>query len=217
MAVEEGDARGAAASLRIIEGAISHEGTLRARAEGLTWALWGLVLAAVFLMYAAAGPAYGEADVPSWFAALWVPWVAAGAAVTVALWRAAAVSAPLPRPAAGWGVTALWIGAIAVAFGLLSLAPAPRNPESAPVVAVGLAWLLMGAPNLFRATPTGRRVVVGIGLATALAGLALATLLPAPDPHAPDEAQVRFLQDVLRAGVALGFPLAGGLWQALRG
>lgn len=207
----------AAESLRLIGRAIAHETSLRSRTEGLTWMAWGVVLAAIFLMYAASGPLSEDAATRAWLTLLWVPWVLAGAAFTAVLWRTAALGRPLPRPAAGWRVTALWIGAIVAAFGALSLAPSLPNPESGPVVAVGLAWLLMGAPNLFRATPEGRRAVLVIGGATALAGVALALLLPAPDYHAPSEAAVRFGQDAARALAVLAAPFLVGLRQALRG
>lgn len=195
--------------------ALSFESSLRSRTEGLTWAIWGVLLALVLLMYAAMGD-LGAAP-PWWTYALWVPWVGAGAALTWALWRTAALSVgAAERGPSGAVVAVSWALAIAAGTAVLGLSSRMPNPESSGVVAMSVAWLIAGATNLFRATPLGRRVVVFIGAALGLAGLALSFAFPAPS-HAASGDAARFAQDVLRAALAAGVPLVAGLWQAMRG
>lgn len=210
----------AGATAQLLERALAYEDSLRGRTEGITWMLWGLVLGAIMFMYAGMGALYDEAPaLRPLLMVLWVPWVLAGAALTAALWRTAALAARAPAFAGPRGllVAAAWVGAILLGFALVAALPHARNPESAPVLALGVAWLALGATNLLRATPDGRRVLLAVGATLVVAGLALVLALPAPAYGAPDEAQARFLQDLLRGGLVALVPFAAGLWQALRG
>lgn len=205
--------------MRLLQNAITLEGAIRHRTEGLTWTLWGLLLSAIFLMYAAMGDIGNTPNGPPlWATLLWLPWVLAGAAFTHALWRTAGLrlGTPTPRPA-GTIVTLSWALAIAGGLGLAFTIPFAADTESAPVAAIGIAWLVMGAANLFRATAEGRRVVLAIGAATLLAAFPLLLMLEAPAHGAPDETQARFAHDLLRASIVGGAPFLAGLWQALRG
>lgn len=219
--VHLGSDAGAVDELRVVARALSLEDGIRSRTEGLTWATWGFVLGAIFLMYAATGRLAGAAGLPGWAALLWVPWVLAGAAFSAALWRSAGLASPLPaaRPA-GALVTLAWLGSILIGFALLDLALgllSMPHDESMPVAAVGLAWLLMSAFGWFRATQEGRVAILVIGLVTLAAGVALVFGLPPADYGAPAEGVVRFGHDMLRALAAAAPPLLVGLWQALRG
>jgi cation transport ATPase len=201
-------------ALPLLSRALSFEDSLRRRTEGVTWAIWGIVLALVFFMYAAMGGALGERGPPWWAVALWLPWVIAGSALTWALWRTSALGlAGKERRPAGLAVALAWIAALFVGLGVVFEGPQLPNPDHSPLLAVGLAWLLMGGTNLLRATPTGRRAALLIGALTMGAGLAMAFLLRVP---AGDDV-ARFAQDVLRGAAAASFPIAVGLWQALRG
>src|SRR5688572_29210732 len=70
----------------------AYEDSLSSRVGALTGMVWGIVSAAIFVTYGVAS------DVrPTWLLSfLWLPWTAAGVAVTVAAWKLHAVS--LGRP-----------------------------------------------------------------------------------------------------------------------
>lgn len=203
-------------ALPLLSRALGYEESLRSRTEGLTWAIWGVVLALIFFMYGSLG-ALGH-DMPAWIGLLWIVWVLAGSALTWALWRTAAlrIGGATRRPA-GLVVTLAWIGAILGAFALVMLGPPLPNAENAALLAVGLAWTLMGGANLFRATRAGRAATLTIGLVTLAIGLAMSLFLPSPDWSSASGDAQRFAQDLLRGAVAAFVPLAVGLWQALRG
>lgn len=199
-------------ALPLLHRALSYESSLRRRTEGITWSIWGLVLALIMLMYAAMGD-LGDTP-PWWINALWVPWILVGSVLTWALWRTAALSlgAHERGPAGAW-VTLAWIAALVAGLSIFSLPARVPDPESLPLVAIGIAWLLAGATNLFRATDEGRRALILIGAVLCALGIALAFTLPHPD----GADAVRFGLDVLRASAMALVPLAVGLWQALRG
>lgn len=191
------------------------EEALRQRTEGITVATWGLVSPGIFLSYALAGASFGD-DVPAWgsvlFALLWAPWVAAGVAVTASLWRSACLAAPqLDREQPnGLVITLAWLGAYTI-FGGAAWFLGPRmNEPTYALLAVGAAWTVFGALNLYRCSPVGRRVGTGVGLCVFVSGLVLAFTLPA-EPIAGYVYATVFAS--LTSSV---FPLAGGLWQASR-
>lgn len=204
-------------ALPLLSRALTYEDSLRRRTEGITWAIWGIVLALVFFMYAGAG-ALGEDGGPLWLTLLWVPWVLAGSVLTWALWRTAALSfgASERRPV-GLVVTLAWTGAIVVGLGAMALGPQLPNPENSALLSVGIAWLLMGGTNMFRATPVGRRATLFIGAATLVFGLGFSFLLPPPAWGSASEDMMRFAHDLLRGAAAALAPMTLGLWQALRG
>lgn len=199
-----------------LEKALSFEGALRSRTEGVTWAIWGVVLALVFFMYGSMGDLGHEP--PFWANLLWVPWVLAGSTLTWALWRTAALrfGASERHPAGVW-VTIAWISAITAGLSIFSFSSRFPNPEGTAPLAIGIAWLLAGATNLFRATPLGRRATIVIGLTVAIGGLAISFLLPPPSSLGSSEDQARFAQGVVQGALVALVPLAVGLWQALRG
>lgn len=204
-------------ALPLLSRALSYEESLRRRTEGITWALWGVVLALIFLMYGGMGEV-SEGGEAGWLTVLWVPWVLVGSAITWALWRTAALTmVGTDRRPAGLVVTLAWIGAIVAGLAVTMVAPGLPNPENSALLSVGVAWLVMGGANLFRATPEGRRTIIAIGALTLACGLAMAFFLPRPDWGSGSESLVRFLQDLLRAAVAAAAPVALGLRQALRG
>jgi len=80
--------RDALASIGSIEGL---ERLLRARTEGLTTMVWGLITAAIFFNYQVVHASSGH-DGNMWLGLLWFPWVLAGVSATIVLWRSAQVS-----------------------------------------------------------------------------------------------------------------------------
>lgn len=197
-----------------IEKAVKYEEPLRQRTEGLTWMIYGLASPAIFLTYHAfyslvPGPYPTWAN---WMAlVLWVPWIAAASVTSGLLWRSAALTAPaiVEDEPSGWVVTAAWLAAIAVAFGgvfaLTYLVSRSVAPSAYFLLWLGAAWAIMGATNVYKSSPTGRRVSTIIGLATALVGLAVA--LGTTDDDAAT------VVAMIASGV---FPLLGGGWQATR-
>lgn len=87
------------------------EQSLTARVGALTGMVWGIVSAAIFVTYGVAQDLH-----PMWLMGfLWLPWTAAGVAVTVAAWKLHAVSLHRPHDRRrSW----LW----SVGFGALFLA-----------------------------------------------------------------------------------------------
>lgn len=180
---------------------------LRQRTEGISWALWGLVTAGIFLTYGYAGSHFGHAW-PFWATQIWLPWVAAGSALSAALWRSAALTAPAAaeRGVRGWIHLLTWtlliLAVICIAFFLRT---GIREPVMA-LLGVGAVALFMGATNLLRYTPTGRLVAVTAGAAMVGAAL-LEVLLDAGYDAAT-------LVGATVGGCAF---LLGGLYETLRG
>jgi hypothetical protein len=89
------------------------EQALTARVGALTGMVWGVVSAAIFVTYGVAGELS-----PMWLMGfLWLPWTAAGVAITVAAWKLHAVSLRRPHNTkASWlwslGFAALFLAAI---------------------------------------------------------------------------------------------------------
>lgn len=207
-----------AAAWATIREAAAFEEPLRRRTEGVTWMVWGLVTAAIFATYDALSPAFHEFDhetgvettAPWYIDALWVYWVLAGALVTWALWRTVALATPVESPPAGKRVTLTWVAAGALGWALALVVLPWLHTHLVPVVAIGVAWLTVGAVNLQRSSPLGRRVLVVVGVVVVTAAVLLDLAAPTPGGDLT----------LLNAGrlLAAGLPpLLGGLWQALRG
>ncbi|MGQ0536925.1 MAG: hypothetical protein ACT4PT_12745 [Methanobacteriota archaeon] len=201
-------------AMRTIAEASRYEGALRQRTEGLTTILWAIVSPAIFLSYALAGSAFGDGDWPLWAYFLWAPWVAMGAVATVALWKTAALSAPViekdgPRAATlaiGWGAFVVAI------FGTLGTID-DANPPLVVLVLLGAAWTLFGLLNVHRCSARGRRIEIGIGVATLAAALGALFFVPTRT----DPAYLEYVWGTAIAVVAAGgFPFAGGVYQVLR-
>jgi len=79
--------REALTSISSIEGI---EPLLRARTEGLTTMVWGLITAAIFFSYQVVHASAGH-EGNMWLGFLWLPWVLAGVSATIVLWRSAQV------------------------------------------------------------------------------------------------------------------------------
>lgn len=187
---------------RVVASASRYEDSLVQRTEGLTQMVWGLVTPAIFVTYAFAGLVHA----PGWvFALLWAPWVAAGAAATMALWRSAALSRPggmaFERPR---GFLLRFLAVSAVFMGAFSLLQ--PDGTTVPLAVVGAVWTLMALLNVICASPLGRGLWAFCG--TALLGTA--ALLAATG--APIE-----VSGTLSILVPGAVPLATGLYQTLRG
>jgi hypothetical protein len=180
------------------------DATLRQRTEGLTWMMWGIVATAIGLSYALAH----ETKLVWATGFLWVPWVLVGAAFQTLLWRTVSLTPVGTRLSRSvrvlLGVVAL-AGLPLLAVGLVRIALGEHGGGIASsvgfTVAVGLAWILVGA-LVRRLSSRGRRVCIVVGLAIAIVGL-----LPLASPA---------VWIVLAAELVVGWaPLLGGLYQAL--
>lgn len=206
-----------------IDEAIRFEEGLRSRTEGLTWILWGLINAAIFLSYEAVATLYYGADAPLattadpaqqrspwWVGGLWVPWILVGAAATYALWKSAALSSRHVRdrpPRHALAVVA-YVAFIFVGWAIALVALPDRAESVYPMLGLGTAWVVLAALDPYRATVTGRRVAGAVGVLIVAFGVVVALLVP-PDLH-----NVSGLSAALVTGAV---PLAAGLWQSLRG
>lgn len=206
-----------------IDEAIRFEEGLRSRTEGLTWILWGLVNAAIFLSYEAVSTLYYGAGAPLatsadpaqqrspwWVGGLWVPWIAVGAAATYALWRSAALSSDAVRdrpPRHALAVVA-YVAFIFVGWAIAVVALPDRAESVYPMLGLGTAWIVLAVLDPYRATATGRRVAGVVGVLIISFGVVVALVIPA-DWH-----NVSGLVAALITGTV---PLVAGLWQSLRG
>ena len=201
---------GAREAAAVIDRASSYAEPLRRRAEGLTWAIWGLVTAAIFLLYGWSMAVMGPHDdsMHLWMPLLWIPFVGAGYGAMHALWRTVGHAAPSLRTSTGHTVllTVGWVVATIAVTALAFWALRPADESSAPTFALGVAWVAFSAFNLHGLTPVGRRTALVFGAVISLAG-ATAMLLRLEPISARAVA-------VAAAG---GLPVAAGIWQALKG
>lgn len=218
-------------ALATIDETLGHEAALRSRTEGLTWMIWGLVTAGWTLTYDAIAWIARPDGVPedvipiltripefSLLTLVPLPWVVAGGLVTWGLWRTAALSDPSlddERPAGAWltagfsaFVVALWA---TLFFGLVVPLDFPGTADTMGLIVLGITWATFGWVQPVRLTGRARRVCVVIGAILLATGLLTAFALG--QDH-PDANAIATPVAVLVGG---GAPLAGGLWQALRG
>lgn len=142
---------------------------------------------------------------PTWaWSVLWIPWVLAGTLTTYALWRSAALTAPAAQDDVGTaGYVARSVGLTLLLAGIFTFWD-PHH-HAAPVLVIGGMYLAFAAFNPWRASRTGRRLSAVMG-AVLLAGGLVLLQLPADG--------LNLVASLLLVG---GVPLAGGLWQTLRG
>lgn len=204
------------AAAETIEEARSYEEPLRRRTEGVTWMIWGVVTAAIALSYSSIPTYYPGYEGVPWFlhGLVTFGWPLVGVAMTYATWRIAVVDTPslAGRSLRSALSSALWLPLVYVGIGAVFLLGGDRVGEAAGIpIGIGLAWLTLGGLNPFRATATGRRVMLGAGAVTLAGGLAFAPFA-AGFPHG-GYPQMRLVALALGGGA----PFLGGLWQTLRG
>ncbi len=163
---------------RALDGIRGLDQGLRHRVEGMTWAIWGLVSAGIFLSYGFAESAMAL-PMPAWAQQLWLPWVAAGFLVTAALWY----TASLASPHVGEGTAGGWIHLVAwVSFILGSLFLFQFILDVALNTALLMMFILATAAILFGASPflgysrLGKKAAVITGAALLVAAMAGAWL-----------------------------------------
>jgi hypothetical protein len=191
-----------AEAARVLAEASTYESSLRERTQGISWMIWGLVSAGIWMTYGYA--ALAAPDLGWGYSLLWMPWIVAGGAATGALWRSAALSRPALRRTPTWKMWAQYAVGV-VFFTALFLVVPPSGPEF-PLVAIGAFWAFLGLANPFRMSRLGVRISVLVGTSCALVG---GLLLLSPLGIGAREA--------IATVVAGGVPLASGLYETTRG
>lgn len=193
-----------------------YRGALRRRAAGLTWIVWGLVLAGMVLSYdqwALAADRTGPA-IDRVLRLMFVPWLGLGALVTWIVWRSMGVVMPGRAGLSGlrWAgrlaaVALVGVGAVFLTNSLVS------DVTSTAVLMVGLgaATVLAGALGLVGSNGLDRRIAAGIGGLVAVVAL-LAMSLGEPGTQALFDT-FAWLGPVTILGAYIG----GGAFLALRG
>jgi hypothetical protein len=155
-----------------------YEESLTAKAGGMTSMVWGIAGAGIFMTYLAAGDWLEQQEAYWGLALLWVPWVAAGIALTGSIWISHAVSLRSdPKTGKGlaksMGFTLLFLAIAAGLFlGLDVLAGVEWTVNSIMTLANGLFALAMAAFQL-RGKQCGAGSVVAAGAVMVAAGIAL--------------------------------------------
>lgn len=207
-------------ALERIDETFQRERALRSRTEGLTWMIWGVIWVGYEFSFDALAWALRPEGLPAsvgW--GLWLPWVATGTLVTVALWRTAAISVPAleDRKPAGWLVTVAWVTFVGLAWQgsfLFVVEPLglPGTPETLGSIVVGLAWVLFGVVNPFGVTDRGRHAAEVIGLAMIVVGVVVGGTLPHEASAYTNKIATLIVVPV--GGLAA---VMVGFWQATRG
>lgn len=171
------------------------------RTEGMTWMIWGLVTAAIWVTLSVAS------RLPMNLVTMtlaWAPWVLAGFSMTYALWRSAALSRPdVVRPAAWWTYPAKVVGILAGLF-LLHYVVQPTTPAY-PLALMGGLWIALAVLSR-RWSRLGKATSLAIGLLVVIGGVLMPLLL-------------RGMESMMLGAAAIAgvVPLLGGFWQTLRG
>lgn len=152
------------------------EERLTARANGITSMVWGITAAAIFLAYGTADPYLEDVGIPWLYSLLWAPLVAAGVALTGAVWNAHAITLRRnPETRKGLlmsgGFVLLFFGVCAGVFGLLyALADVDWNTSSLMALVNGLFAVAVAA---FLRRDCRPAPLVAAGVAMAAVGLTL--------------------------------------------
>jgi hypothetical protein len=171
------------------------------RIEGMTWMVWGLATAGIWVTLTAMGR--GPMDVLPVMLS-WSLWVFAGFALTYALWRSAALSRPDVVQAAAWWTYVAKVAGIALALALLHFIIEPTTPAY-PLALTGFLWIMLALLGR-RWSHLGKTTATAIGGLVILGGFAL--------PFMFNEMEDLMLAAALIGGIV---PVLGGLYQTLRG
>lgn len=156
---------------------------LEQRTSGLTWMVWGIAIAAIFVSYSYVGviaDAYDPAA-SSLDPFLWIPWVVLAVLTTRALWRSAGLV--LPIEPGGLDLESLLVGVLFVGLsygGILAVQElgVPLLEPAVVLVAVGVATGLVGILGLTTTSRFERRAAVVAGALLVVVALATTALVP---------------------------------------
>jgi hypothetical protein len=153
--------------------------SLLQRTVGMTWMLWALVNAGLFVTYDAiglSGPVGVSAYVENGLA--WLPWVALGSLTTTVLWRSLAIAVPPSPHGARWVTATAAVTFLALVLGGLAVIALAHLPVSGPawaLFAVGVAAAVVGGSGLTTLARSEQVLwlVGGIGLSVLAVGVEL--------------------------------------------
>jgi hypothetical protein len=213
----EGEALNVPGALRTLERLEGFEVGLYRRTEGLTWMFWGLITAGIYFTYSTVGASYGDVPPSVWFEFLWAPWVAAGIAATVALWRSIHLAAQVPLGLRkGLRETLPWVSIYGLLF-VLGFFLYARLGDDWTLREPGYVMVLLALASGIVAmattcTRSARRMILTVAILALAAALALATVVPYADATA-----LYMVQTLTGVAVLGGGWFLGGLWLTLRG
>lgn len=186
---------------------------------GITWVLWGLVLAGMLLSYSLweAAPQDLSSGVRTLLVFLFVPWVLLGVAATRVLWRSAGLGVPslderIGR-SVGWALAAGVLVGVALALTTSDLRQAGIMvvEMAGLLLAIGAATIVLGLQGSGTRGRRQRRALWVGGLAVVL--LTLATTVLA----GPDHETARTTFWIAGPAIPLVVYTLGGLYLARRG
>ncbi len=183
---------------------------LTTRAHGLTNMVWGLAIGGLFMAYAAAGPVLDD-TAPWAYSILWVPFIAAGGALTTAIWTTHAVSTRTePETARGLlmmaGFTVLFLALMGAIVWILTQAMAVAwSFNTAMILVTGVFGLILVAVGKWQGHgPSVPMLIANFGI------IAAAVIIGLNDPG---ENMAGFLGSFIAGGAWF----TGGLVTAMRG
>lgn len=171
------------------------------RTEGMTWMVWGLATAGIWVTLTAMsrGPMSLLPMTLSWSA-----WVLAGFALTYSLWRSAALVRPDTIQTPPWWTYLLKVAGIALAIALLHYVIQPTTPAY-PLALMGFLWMALAFLSR-RWSRLGKITTLAIGGLVIIGGFTLPYITSAMD-------------DMMLGAALIGgiVPIVGGFYQTLRG
>lgn len=183
---------------------------LEQRTSGVTWMVWGIASAAIFVTYSYVGvvvDAYAP-EASALFPFLWIPWVVLGVLATRSLWRSAGLVVPIDRSAIdreGVLLGLLFVVLITAGIrGVDRVGVALLEPAIA-LAGVGAATGLMGLIGLTTTSRFERKAATVAGALVVLVALVTSALVP------PDGTGYAWLSLVAPVTVALAYFTVGGL------
>lgn len=159
-----------------------HE-ALEQRTSGITWMIWGIAVAAIFVSYSYVGvvaevydPA--AASLNSW---LWLPWVLLAVVATRQLWHSAGLVLEIDTD--GFDLEGLATGAIfmGLSFGGIFAVQELGVPLLEPAIvllAIGVATGLVGVLGLTTTSSFERRIATAGGILLVAVALGTTALVP---------------------------------------
>jgi hypothetical protein len=189
-------------------------GLLVQRTIGITWMLWAVVNAGIFVSYEAitlAGPSGTFAWVG--YGLAWAPWVGLGVIATTVLWRSLAIAVPPnvgDTPGVAAVATATFLILVLGGLAVLAVVHVPVIASSWAMFAVGIAAAVVGGSGLTTQVRSERSlwVIGGVVLAVLAVGVNLIAGRIGYDPHG----LVRVLAPMATTALLFG----GGLYTANR-
>ncbi len=145
---------------------------LEARTSALTWMVWGLTMAGIFVSYSYVGAIFDaySSDVEILFPVLWIPWVAMAVVITRVLWSSAGLVMPADLQGSDREGILSGIVFLGLIFGGLYLVSRVDVAMLEPAVVLLAVGVATGALAILGVNASGRierraGVLAGVGIA----------------------------------------------------